>query len=77
MISLLDLACMVHACVYLVLLLSLVWVFPGVTVIFNLALPFLDAMAWWFLLYLVELDFQRELKLSGVVLGLFTRPRNP
>ena len=39
-ISLLDLACMVHACEYLVLLLSLAWVLLGVTAIFNLSLPF-------------------------------------
>jgi len=40
MISLLDLVCMVHACVYLVLLMSLPWLFLGVTVIFSLALSF-------------------------------------
>jgi len=33
---------MVHACVHLVLLLSLAWVFPGVKVFFSLSLPFLD-----------------------------------
>jgi len=41
-ISLLYLACMVHACVYLVLLLSLPWVFLGVTAFFSLSFPFLD-----------------------------------
>jgi len=42
MISLLVLACMVHACVLLVLLLSLAWIFLGVTMFFSLALPFLN-----------------------------------
>lgn len=37
MIYLLDLECMVHACVYLVLSISLTWVFVGVTVDFMLA----------------------------------------
>ena len=41
-ISLLNLACMVHACVVLVLLMSLAWVFPSVIVVFSLAFPFLD-----------------------------------
>lgn len=41
-ISLLDLAFMVHACVYLDLLLSLEWLLLGVIVIFSLAFPFLD-----------------------------------
>jgi len=39
MISLLVFACMVYACVYLVLLLSLTWVLLGMTMVFNLALP--------------------------------------
>jgi len=40
-ISLLDLACMVHACLYLIILLSLERVLRGVAVIFNVSLPFL------------------------------------
>lgn len=43
MISFLFLACIVHACVYLVLFLSLAWVLVGVTVVFNLALTFPDS----------------------------------
>ena len=43
MISLLYLACMVHACVYLVLFLSFSLVLLSVTVIFSLALPFLGS----------------------------------
>ena len=46
-ISLLVLACMVHACVYLVLLLSLAWVFPGVTMVSTLPYHFRIAMVWW------------------------------
>lgn len=42
MISLLDLACMIHARVNLVLLLSLACVFQGMVVLFSLAFPFLD-----------------------------------
>ena len=57
MISLLVLACMVHACVYLVLLLSLAWVFPGVTVVS--ALPFSDSHGVMWLFYLVELWIAR------------------
>ena len=42
MISLLVLACMVHACVF-ILLLSLAWVLTIVTVVLSLSLPFLDS----------------------------------
>ena len=67
MFSLLDLACMVHACVYFVLLLSLTWVLLGVAMDFSLALPFLDSHGVMGSSYLVELDFRMVLKLGGVV----------
>ena len=76
MISLLVFACMVHACVYLVLLLSLAWVSPGVIVVFSLAFPFSDSHGVMGFFYLVELDFPMVLKLSEVVLGEITNPRN-
>jgi len=38
--TLLVLACMVHACAFLALLLCLAWVFPSATVVFILALSF-------------------------------------
>ena len=38
-----------YACVFLVLLLSLAWVFPSVTMFFSLASPFLDSHGvMWF-----------------------------
>jgi len=43
MISLLVLACMVHACVFFVLLLSLTWVFLGVIMVFSIEFLFLDS----------------------------------
>ena len=43
MTSLLDVACMIHACMLFVLLLSLACVFPSVTMFFSLALPFMDS----------------------------------
>ena len=55
MISFLVLACMVHACVYLVLLLSLAWVFPGGIVVFNLTFPYTDSHGVMGFFYLVEL----------------------
>ena len=45
------------------------WVFPGVTVFFSLALPFLDSHGVMGLSYLVDMDLQMVLKLSGVVSG--------
>jgi len=43
MISFLVLESMVHACVYLVLLLSMAWVSIGVTMVLSLSFPFLDS----------------------------------
>ena len=43
MISLLVLACMVHACLYLVLLLSLAWVLPSLAMVSFLLCQFLDS----------------------------------
>lgn len=51
--------------------------FPNVKLLFRLFLPFLDSHGVVGSLVLVELDFQMDSKLSGVVSGLFTRPRNP
>jgi len=42
-ISLLALACRVHACLYWVLLLSLEWVSQGVIVVFILSFPFMNS----------------------------------
>ena len=76
-ISLIFFACMVYACVYLVLFLSLAWVLPGVIVVFILAFPFPDNHGVMGFFHLVELDFQMVSKLSEVVLRKITRPRNP
>lgn len=73
MIFLLFLACMVPACVYLVLFLSLAWVFPGVVVVFKITLTFMDSYGVMGFFHLVELDFQMILELGEVVLGKLPR----
>jgi len=55
-----------YACVFLVLLLSLAWVFPGVKVLFNLVFPFLDSLEVMGSHVLVELDCRMDSKLSEV-----------
>lgn len=56
MILLLVLACVVYACMYLVLFLSLAGFFLGVKVVFILALQFTDYQGVMGFLHLVELD---------------------
>jgi len=68
MISLLFVACMVYGSVFLVLLLSLPWIFPGATVVFSLPMPFLDTHGEISFYYLVELDCRMVSKLSRLVL---------
>lgn len=73
MISLLVLACMVYACVYLVLLMSLAWVLPGVRVVFIISFPFPDSHGVMGLFHLVELDCGMVLELGEAVSGKFPR----
>ena len=65
MISLLFLECMIHTCVYLVILLSLAWVLSGVTVVFSLALTFLDSHGVMRFFHVVELDCEMVSKIVG------------
>jgi len=48
---------MKHACVFMVLLLSLAWVFPGVTMFFSLVFPVLDSHGVLGCLVLVEIFY--------------------
>ena len=73
MIPLLFLACVVHACVNLVPLLSLTCVFPGVIVVLSLAFPFPDNHGVMGFFCAVEIDFWMVLKLSGGVSGKFPK----
>ena len=46
-----------YACAFLVLLLSLAWIFSGVTMFFSLALPFSNNLKVMGSHVVVELDF--------------------
>lgn len=55
-----------YACVFLVLLLSWAWVFPGVTMFLSLAFPFLNNHGVMGSPVLVDLYYWMDSKLSEV-----------